>query len=113
MPRQIKPRERTDHEDVAMREVDEAQDAINHRIAQRDERVNRAQRQTVDYLLNELVQKARLRSNSFQVLKFPVLHGDDHRALARVSLLINRGRSSRSREIFRGGERIADLWSIG
>ena len=42
---------RTEHEDITVREVDETQDAVNHRVAQRDERVNRAQRKSVDQLL--------------------------------------------------------------
>src|ERR1019366_5076204 len=46
--RQIISRERAEHENIAVREVDEAQDAINHRVAERDERINRAQRKTID-----------------------------------------------------------------
>ena len=38
-----------------MREVDEAQDAIDHRVAERDERVDRTQRKAVDQLLEEFV----------------------------------------------------------
>ena len=49
----IKSRERAEHEDVAVREIDEAQDAIDHRVAQRDERVDRALRQPVDELLEK------------------------------------------------------------
>src|ERR1700689_3004283 len=36
-----------------MREVDEADDAVHHGIAQRDQRINAAQRQAVDDLLKE------------------------------------------------------------
>ena len=36
--------EGADHEDVAMREVDHAQDAVDHRVAQRDEGIDTAQR---------------------------------------------------------------------
>jgi hypothetical protein len=49
--REIKSGERAEHEDVAVREIDEPQNAINHRVAERDERENRAERQTVDELL--------------------------------------------------------------
>ncbi len=38
----IKAGERADHEDVAVREIDEAQDAIDHRVAQRDQGVERS-----------------------------------------------------------------------
>jgi hypothetical protein len=34
--------ERSDHEDVAVREVDQLQDAVHHRVAESDERVDRA-----------------------------------------------------------------------
>ena len=43
--------EGADHEDVAVGEIDEAQDAIDHRVAQRDERVDRAERKSIDELL--------------------------------------------------------------
>src|SRR5437899_9346701 len=56
MAAQIVTGERPDHEDVAMRKIDETQNAIDHRIAQGDERVDEPQRQTVDELLQELVQ---------------------------------------------------------
>ena len=36
-----------------MREIDEAQNAIDHRVAQRDERENGAERQAVDQLLEK------------------------------------------------------------
>lgn len=35
--------EGADHEDVGVREIDEAQDAVDHRIAERDQGVNRAE----------------------------------------------------------------------
>ena len=41
------------HVDVAVREVDEAQDAVHHRVAERDQRVDRPERQAVDQLLEE------------------------------------------------------------
>ena len=57
-PPYVEAGERPDHEHVAVREVDEAQHAINHRVAQRDERVDRAEREAVDELLEELGQKS-------------------------------------------------------
>ena len=43
-------RERADHEDIAVREVDELDDAVDHRVADGDEGVDRADRQAVDEL---------------------------------------------------------------
>jgi hypothetical protein len=40
-----------------VREIDEPQDSVNHGVAEGDQRVNRAERQAVDQLLDELVQK--------------------------------------------------------
>src|SRR6202012_2786498 len=45
---------RTDHVDVAVGEVDEAEDAVDHRVPDGDERVYRAPTQAVDDLLEEL-----------------------------------------------------------
>src|SRR5439155_12320243 len=42
-----------DHKDVAVREVDEAQDPVDHRVTQRNQRVDGAQRKAVDELLEE------------------------------------------------------------
>ena len=42
--------EDADHEDVAVREVDELDDAVHHRVAQRDQGVDRAAREAVDEL---------------------------------------------------------------
>jgi hypothetical protein len=39
-----------------MGEIDEPQDAIDHRVADRDERVNRAEREAVDELLEKPIQ---------------------------------------------------------
>jgi hypothetical protein len=36
-----------------VREVNQAQDAVDHRVSERDERVDRADGQAVDELLNE------------------------------------------------------------
>ena len=52
--RRVKPEISAQHINVAVREVDEAQHAINHRVAEGDERVNRALRETVDKLLHIL-----------------------------------------------------------
>ena len=43
-----------DHEHVAVGEVHHADDAEHHRVADGDEAVDRAERQAVDQLLNEI-----------------------------------------------------------
>ena len=45
---------RAEHEHVAVREVDEPQDAIDHRVAQRDERIQAADGETVQKGLDQL-----------------------------------------------------------
>ena len=40
--------ERPDHEDVAVGEVEELEDAVDERVAERDERVHAAERQSID-----------------------------------------------------------------
>src|SRR5207237_5713052 len=47
---------RADHDDLAMRKVDQPDDPVHHCVAQRHERVDAAQRQPVDQLLQEDVQ---------------------------------------------------------
>ena len=47
--------ERAQHVDVAVREVDEAQHAVHHRVAEGDERVDGAEREAVDELLEKRV----------------------------------------------------------
>ena len=49
--------ERAEHEDVAVGEVDQLDDPVDHRVAERDERVDRADRQRVDRLLERLPQE--------------------------------------------------------
>ena len=49
--------ERAEHVHVAVREIDQPQHAVDHRVAERDERVDRAERETVDELLEERVHK--------------------------------------------------------
>jgi hypothetical protein len=44
-----------EHEDVAMGEIDHADDAVDHRVADRDQPVDRAERQPVDQLLEKIV----------------------------------------------------------
>ena len=44
---------RPDHHDLAMREVDELDDPVHHRVAERDDRVHAAERDAVDHLLQE------------------------------------------------------------
>jgi len=48
-----KIRRRHEHEDVAVGKVDEPQNSVNHRVAQRDEREDGAERQAVDELLEK------------------------------------------------------------
>ena len=43
----------TDHVDVAVGEVDELDDAVDHGVAQGHQRINAAQRHAVDQLLKE------------------------------------------------------------
>ena len=52
--RQVVPGEGAHHVDVAVREVDELQDAVDHRVAQRDEGVDGPEREPVDEVLEEL-----------------------------------------------------------
>ena len=40
--------ESAEHQDVAVGEIDKTQDAINHRVAEGDERVNGTEREAVD-----------------------------------------------------------------
>ena len=50
--------EGADHEDLAVGEVDQLDDAVDHRVADRDQRVQRPEGQPVDQLLEELVHAA-------------------------------------------------------
>ena len=47
---------RADHHDLAVREIDQLDDAVHHRVAERDDGVDAAERQPVDDLLQENVQ---------------------------------------------------------
>jgi hypothetical protein len=47
--------EAADHEDVAMGEIDHADDAIDHGVADGDQAVDRAEHQPVDDLLGEII----------------------------------------------------------
>ena len=49
--------ERTDHEDLAVGEVDQLDDAVDDRVADRDQGVERSQGQPVDELLGEGVHR--------------------------------------------------------
>src|ERR1700730_12329461 len=49
-----KREERTDHENVAVGEIDHADDAVDHRIADGDQAINRTERYAVDELLDEI-----------------------------------------------------------
>ncbi len=42
-----------------MRKINEAQHAINHRVTQRDQRINRSQPEPIDDLLEIPIQEAR------------------------------------------------------
>ena len=53
LPREVVADVGADHVDVAVREVDQAQDAVDHRVAQGDQGVDRPERQAVDQLLEE------------------------------------------------------------
>ena len=46
--------EGADHEDLAVGEVDELDDAVDHRVAERDQRVDRTEHEAVGQLLEEL-----------------------------------------------------------
>jgi hypothetical protein len=46
-----------DHHDLAMREIDEAQNAVNHGVAERDQGINAAQNEAVNQLLYQDVQE--------------------------------------------------------
>ena len=47
-------RERADHENVAVREIDHADDAVDHRVADGDQAVDRTEGDAVDELLDEI-----------------------------------------------------------
>ena len=49
--------ERPDHQHVAVGEVDQVHDPVDHRVAQRDERIQAAQHETVEDLLQESVER--------------------------------------------------------
>ena len=50
-----KGRHRADHHHLAVREIDELDDAVHHRVAERDHGVHAAEREAVDHLLQENV----------------------------------------------------------
>ena len=50
--------ERPEHQHVTVRKIDETQDSINHRVAERDERVDGSKREAVDQLLKEPIQES-------------------------------------------------------
>src|SRR6185369_15563300 len=50
---EIVAHERADHVHIAVREVDQFQYPVNHRVTERNQRVDCAQRDTVDQLLEE------------------------------------------------------------
>ena len=52
----MKRQERADHENIAMGEIDHADNAVDHRVANRDQAINHAQRQPVDQLLQRIRQ---------------------------------------------------------
>ncbi len=60
-PRERQAQPRAQHHHVAVREVDELQDAVHHRVAQRDERVQAADGDAVLQRLEQLVHARRVR----------------------------------------------------
>jgi hypothetical protein len=52
---EIEPGEGADHKNVAVSEINEAENAIDHGISERDQRVDRSERESVDDLLNKIV----------------------------------------------------------
>ena len=51
---------RADHKHIAVREINKSQHAIDHRIAERNQRVDRAERNAVDKLLKKLHLECRI-----------------------------------------------------
>ena len=49
-----KRQERADHEDVAVREIDHTDNAVDHRVADGDQAIDRTERNAVDELLDEV-----------------------------------------------------------
>ena len=47
--------EAADHENIAMGEIDHADDAVDHRVADGDQAVDRAEHEAVDQLLGEII----------------------------------------------------------
>ena len=68
--------ERAEHVDVAVREVDEAQHAVHHRVAERDEGVDGAEREAVDELLEEGIHLVRVDRGLVDELHLAVDEGD-------------------------------------
>jgi hypothetical protein len=58
----VKGNHRTDHHHLTVGEVDQADDAVNHRVTQSDERVDSAQGEAVDQLLEESVHNQAFRN---------------------------------------------------
>ena len=50
---EVKADERAEHVDIPVREIDEPQHAEDHRVAERDQRIDRALREPVDELLEK------------------------------------------------------------
>ena len=60
MPSSVKTmidEKRADHIDLAMGEIDHANDAVDHAVADRDQPVHRPQRQAIDELLQEVAHR--------------------------------------------------------
>ena len=51
--REIKSGKRSEHENIAVRKIDEPQNAVNHRVADGDQREDGTEREAVDELLEE------------------------------------------------------------
>ena len=66
---QQKAEKSADHEQIAVGEIDHSQNAIDHGVAQGDERVDAAQLQSVKRLLEDIDHKVKLKLPYF---KFPL-----------------------------------------
>src|SRR5436190_5462125 len=95
MRSKIKSREGAEHKNIAVREINEAQHAINHRVTERYERVDGAERNAIDDLLQEFAHSISadvgpLRRDGFDLRKLAILHRDHDRGFAGVALGIDR-----------------------
>src|SRR6266446_1563604 len=62
---EVEPHKGADHEHIAVGKINEAQDAIDHGIAQRDQRINRTQCKAVDQLLKEFAHRGESQADKY------------------------------------------------